>query len=145
MNDMLQWSKVIKNGLLATTVMELFYRSTNLIMHHGIDVPYANGTSVSLTSPFLIYFVGYVIDLFGGVAFSLLYARFIYPKNYSSGILFAVLFVWLIVDGLIFEPLGPAGILMLGAGLKAVTINLFAHVVYGFVLGFMYSSRRKKS
>ena len=36
----------------------------------------------------------------------------------------AVLFVWLIIDGLIFEPMGPTGILMLELGFKAVTINL---------------------
>ena len=79
-----------------------------------------------------------MIDLFGGAAFAMLYARFVRSKNYKSGILFAVLFVWLIIDGLIFEPMGPASILMLESGFKAITINLLAHVVYGAVLGFMF-------
>lgn len=135
---MFPWNKVVKNGFVATAAMEIFYRATNLIIHHGIDVPYANGTTVSLTSPFFIYLVGYMIDLFGGAAFAMLYARFVRSKNYKSGILFAVLFVWLIIDGLIFEPMGPAGVLMLESGFKAVTINLLAHVVYGAVLGFMF-------
>lgn len=63
---------------------------------------------------------------------------FFRSKNYKSGIIFAVLFVWLIIDGLIFEPMGSAGILMLDSGLKAVTINWLAHVVYGSVLGFTF-------
>lgn len=157
MNDMIQiisglknnmvstkWSAVIKNGILATVVMELFYRLTNLIVHHGIDVPYANGTTVGLTTPFLIYVVGYLIDFFGGVSFALLYGLFFRSKSSWSGILYAVLFVWFIVDGFIFEPMGPAGILMLGAGIKAVTINLSAHVVYGLVLGLMFSKKFKR-
>jgi hypothetical protein len=108
-------------------------------------VPYANGAMFHFTSTFLIYLTGYFIFLFGGVTFSFLYERFVRPKNYGSGILYTVLFVWLIVDGLIFEPMGPAGILMLDAGLKAATINLFAHVVYGFVLGCMFSNGRNKA
>ncbi|WP_314592119.1 hypothetical protein [Paenibacillus terrigena] len=144
-NQMIQWSKVIKNGFLATLVMELFYKATNLIFHHGIDVPYANGSMFHFTSPVLTYFVGYFIDFFGGITFSFLYGRFVRPKFYWSGILYAVFFVWLIADGLIFEPMGPAGLFMLDAGLKAVTINLIAHVVYGFVLGFMFSIAGNKT
>ncbi|WP_274649356.1 hypothetical protein [Paenibacillus humicola] len=135
---MFQWGKVVKNGIAATAVMEIFYRVSNLVVHHGIDVPYANGKSVALTSPFLIYLVGYVIDLIGGIAFSALYARFVRPKGYKSGMIFAVLFVWLIIDGFLFEPMGPAGILMLDSGFKAVAVNLFAHAVYGAVLGIMF-------
>jgi hypothetical protein len=142
---MIQWSKVIKNGIMATAVMEVFYRFSNLFVHHGIDVPYSNGTAVSLTSPFFIYLVGYMIDLFGGVAFSLLFARFFQSKSYKTGILFSVGIVWLIIDGFIFEPMGPAGILMLDSGLKAVTINLLAHVVYGFALGFLFQKDSSKS
>ncbi|UUZ84106.1 hypothetical protein LJK88_10315 [Paenibacillus sp. P26] len=135
----MDWGKVFKNGFLATAAMELFYRATNLVFHHGIDVPYANGTVLSLQSPLLIYLAGYLIFLLGGVLFSLLYERFVRPKNYRSGILYAILFVWLIADGLIFEPMGPAGFLMLGAGFKAVAVNLLAHGVYGWVLGFTFS------
>ncbi|MEW9702179.1 hypothetical protein [Paenibacillus sp. SI8] len=142
---MIRWSKVIKNGVLATITMELFYRITNVIFHHGIDVPYANGTVLALTSPFLIYLAGYFVFLFGGVMFSFFYERFIRTKNYVSGILYTVLFVWLIVDGLIFEPIGPAGILMLGAGIKAAVINLIAHVVYGSVLGLTFANGRQKA
>lgn len=139
------WSKIIRNGIIATIVMELFYRATNLIFHHGIDVPYANSAMFHFSSPFLIYLVGYLIDFFGGIVFSFLYSRFVRPKLYWSGILYAVLFVWLIADGLIFEPMGPAGFFMLGAGFKAVAINFFAHAVYGVVLGFLFSKGWNKA
>lgn len=139
---MIQWSKVIKSGVLATVVMELFYRATNLIFHHGIDVAYGTGMMFSFSSPFLIRLSGYIIFLFGGVFFTCLYARFVRKKSYSSGILYAVVFVWLVVDGFIFEPMGSAGILMLNYGMKVLFFNLLAHAVFGFVLGFMLSNRR---
>jgi hypothetical protein len=134
-----EWGKAVTNGILATIVMELFYRVTSLIVHHGIDVPYANGSIFHISSLPLLYVVGYVIDLFGGVCFALLYSWFVRPKTYWSGILYAVFFVWLIADGLVFEPMGPAGILMLGAGGKAVAVNLLAHVVYGATLGTLFA------
>ncbi|MGF9966433.1 hypothetical protein [Bacillus rhizoplanae] len=142
---MIQWNKVIRNGFLATAVMELFYRVTDVMLHHGIDVAYGTGIMFPLTSPFFIRLAGYAVFLFGGIVFSFLYARFIRPKNYVSGILYAVLFVWLIVDGLIFEPMGSAGILMLNNGLKAVVTNMFAHIVYGLVLGLMFSNGQRKA
>jgi hypothetical protein len=139
-----QWSKVIKNGILATIVMELFYRITDLIFHHEIDVSYGIGTIFSSTSTFVIYLSGYLIYLFGGVAFSFLYERFVRTKNTFTGIIYAVLFVWLLVDGFLFEPMGPDGILMFGAGFKAVLVNMLAHVVYGSVIGFLFSEVRHK-
>lgn len=81
---------------------------------------------------------------FGGISFSCLYGCFVRPKTYLSGILYADFFVLLIADGLVIEPMGPAGMLMLGAGAKAVAVNLFAHVVYGSVLGFLFSNMSKK-
>lgn len=39
---MIQWSKVIKSGVLATVVMELFYRATNLIFRHGIGILFSS-------------------------------------------------------------------------------------------------------
>jgi hypothetical protein len=139
-----EWSVVARNGILATVVMELFYRVTGLIVHHGIDVPYANGSMFHLASLVQMYAVGYVIDLFGGICFALLYGLFVRPKTYWSGMLYAVFFVWLIADGLVFEPMGPAGILMLGAGTKAVVVNLLAHAVYGAVLGYLFARARRE-
>jgi hypothetical protein len=119
--------------------MELFYRVTSLIAHHGIDVPYANGAIFHLSPLPLVYVVGYAIDLFGGICFALLYSYLVRPLTVWSGVLYAVFFVWLIADGLVFEPMGPAGMLMLGAGGKAVAVNLLAHVVYGAMLGALFA------
>jgi hypothetical protein len=64
----------------------MFYRLTDLIFHHGIDVSYVNGALFKLTSPFQIRLTGYIIFLIGGVVFSYLFTRFIPRKNSQSGV-----------------------------------------------------------
>jgi hypothetical protein len=141
----------IKVGFLATLAMEIFLRITDQIFNHQVNFAWLNGTSLGLNpmSP-LTLIPGYLIFLFGGIAFAYLYQRFVTKKTVLTGILFAVLFAMTVVAGLVVmpitgltHPLVKAGVIPnpgffgLGFGMIAGTFNFLAHVIYGALLGFL--------
>jgi hypothetical protein len=141
----------LKVGFVATAVMEIFLRITDPLFHHNVNFAWFNGTSLGLNpQAFSTLLAGYVIYLFGGVAFAYLYQRFVPKKNIWTGMMYAVIFAMVIVAGLIvmplqglIHPLIKAGVIPnpglfgLGFGAKAGLFNFLGHIVYGFVLGTM--------
>jgi hypothetical protein len=141
----------IKVGFLATLAMEIFLRITDPIFNHQVNFAWLNGTSLGLDpmSP-LTLIPGYLIFLFGGIAFAYLFQRFIPRKTVFTGILFAVLFAMTVVAGLIVMPITGVthplvkagaipnpGFFGLGFGPTAGTFNFLGHVIFGAVLGFL--------
>jgi hypothetical protein len=141
----------IKVGFIATLVMEIFLRITNLIFNHGVNFAWLNGTSLGLDpQAFSTIVVGYLIFLFGGVTFAYLYQRFVPKKNSLTGIIYAIVFAMVIVAGLIVMPvtgmihplvkegmIPNPGFFALGFGMKAALFTFLGHVVYGWILGLM--------
>jgi hypothetical protein len=141
----------LKVGIIATIIMEVFLRITDPIFNHGVNFAWLNGTSLGLNpQAFSTVIVGYLIFLFGGVAFAYLYQRFVSKKNALTGIVYGVVFAMIVVAGLIVMPITGAihplvkaevipnpGFFALGFGMKAGLFTLLGHVVYGWVLGFM--------
>ncbi|MFC4075460.1 DUF6789 family protein [Salinithrix halophila] len=144
-------TSALKVGLIATVVMEVFLRITDLLFHHGVNFAWLNGTSLGLDpESFTTLLAGYGIFLFGGVAFAYLYERFIPRKNIWTGMAYAVIFAMGVVAGLIMmpitgltHPLVQAGVIPdpgffgLGFGVKAGVFNFLGHILYGVVLGAM--------
>lgn len=133
--------QVLRNGFLATLLMEIFYRLTDLFLHHRLDVAAGIGQMFMLQSPLVIRIVGYFVFLAGGVIFSYLYARFIPKRSIWTGLLYGIFFLWLIVDGLLFEP----SFIGIDYGVMWVMINFFGHFVYGGSLGVFYGGEYRKS
>jgi hypothetical protein len=144
------WS-ALKVGFIATFIMEIFLRITDKIFNHQVNFAWLNGTSLGLDpmSPMTLV-PGYLIFLFGGIAFAYLYQRFVPRKTVLTGILYAVLFAMVVVAGLIVMPITGAthplvkagaipdpGFFGLGFGPTAGTFNFLAHVIYGAVLGLL--------
>lgn len=141
----------LKTGFLATIVMEIFLRLTAPIFNHGVNFAWLNGTLLGLNpQSFTTLIAGYLIFLFGGVAFAYLYQRYIRKKNAVSGILYAVIFAMMIVSGLIVMPITGLihplvqaemvpnpGFFGLGFGMKAGLFTFLSHMVYGWVLGIL--------
>lgn len=139
----------IKVGVIATIVMELFLRITDAIFHHNVNFAWLNGTSLGLDPQSAVTLIpGYVIYFFGGIVFAYLYQRFVSNKTIWTGILYAVLFVMVVVAGLIVlpltgltHPLVKAGVIPnpswfgLGFGPVAGLFTFLGHAVYGAVLG----------
>lgn len=145
------FGSALKVGIIATIVMEVFLRITGPIFNHGVNFAWLNGTSLGLDpQAFSTLIVGYLIFLFGGVAFAYLYLRFIPKKNGLTGIIYAVVFAMMIVAGLIVMPITGVvhplvkegvipnpGFFALGFGPVAGIFTFLGHVVYGWVLGVM--------
>ncbi|NOU90326.1 hypothetical protein GC102_31990 [Paenibacillus sp. LMG 31460] len=146
---MLRITSALKVGVIATAVMEIFFRITDSLFSHGVNFAWLNGTSFGLDSQsFSTLIVGYAEILFGGVVFAYLYDRFVPRKNMWTGIGFSVLFAMIIVAGLIMMPIMGAthplvivgmipnpGLFGIGFGIKAGLFNFLGHVIYGIVLG----------
>jgi hypothetical protein len=146
-----KFGSALKVGIIATIVMEVFLRLTGLVFNHGVNFAWINGTSLGLNpQAFSTIIIGYLIFLFGGVVLAYLYLRFIPKKNVVTGILYAVVFVMMIVAGLIVMPITGAvhplvkegmipnpGFFGLGFGPVAGIFTFLGHVVYGWVLGEM--------
>jgi hypothetical protein len=139
----------IKIGFLATLAMEIFLRITGGIFNHTVNFAWLNGTSLGLDpAAFSTIIVGYLIFLFGGIAFAYLYLRFVPKKNIRTGIIYGVVFAMMIVAGLIVMPITGVvhplvkaevipnpGFFALGFGPIAGVFTFLGHVVYGLVLG----------
>lgn len=148
----------VKVGIIATIVMEVFLRITGPIFNHGVNFGWLNGTSLGLDpQAFSTTIVGYLIFLFGGIAFAYLYLRYVPKKNVVTGVIYAVVFAQLIVAGLIMMPITGAihplvkaevipnpGFFALGFGPVAGVFTFLGHVVYGLVLGAMSKGKVEK-
>lgn len=146
--------KAAINGIIATVAMEVFYRLTDLFFKHEVDFAFLNGTTVGLNPEAVsTRIVGYIIVLFGGVLFSLIYEKFVSKKNVWTGIIYSVGFAMVICAGLIVLPLIGAinplveegvmvdpGFFGLGLGLFAGLFSFLGHVVFGAFLGLLSHS-----
>jgi hypothetical protein len=145
----------VKVGFIATLMMEIFLRVTDSIFNHQVNFAWLNGTSLGLDPMSATTLIpGYLIFLFGGIAFAYLFQRFVRNKTVVTGILFGVFFAMVVVAGLIVmpltgmtHPLVKAGVIPnpgffgLGFGPIAGIFSLLAHVIYGAVLGFLSKSK----
>lgn len=89
------------------------------------------------------FLIGMVLNLVIGVAWALLYARFVEPRLTPNGIVSGMIFAMVpfTLSVAVVFPLMNAGFLgtELGAGPLPVIGNLVLHLVYGATLGLVYA------
>lgn len=94
------------------------------------------------------FLIGLVLNLVIGVAWALIYGRFIEPLFDATGIAKGMLFALIpfALSVAVVFPLMDAGFLgtNLGAGPMPLIGNLVAHLVYGAVLGFVYAIEEER-
>jgi uncharacterized membrane protein YagU involved in acid resistance len=93
----------------------------------------------SSDSNFIGFIVHIIFSLIIGIIFAFVFDKRI--KSNSLGIIYGLVYgvVWWIVGSLIVMPawLG-LGVQLSGAGISNATPSLWGHLVFGFVLGFVY-------
>ncbi len=94
------------------------------------------------------FLIGLVLNLVIGVAWALIYARFVEPMFETAGIAKGMLFslIPFALSVAVVFPMMDAGFLGadLGAGPMPFIGNLIAHLVYGAVLGFVYAIEEER-
>ena len=89
------------------------------------------------------FVIGLALNLLVGMAWALLYARFVEPRLAASGIVSGMLFAMIpfVLSVSVLFPMMNAGFLgsELGAGPLPFLGNLALHLLYGAVLGFVFA------
>lgn len=155
----MNWPSIILWGFVATLILTMLMRGSQSLGLTRMDIPFLLGTMFTPDRD-RAKFYGFLAHVINGWLFSFVYALFFEEYGEAAWWLGGVAglvhgtFVLMVVIPLLpglhprmasdfarpvpLKPLEPPGFLALNYGRRTAIATLFAHLVYGIILGLFY-------